>query len=318
MTTSNTTFDDNENTIVKGDLRLVTAAYGASLRGLAVRGSDGVYSDVITGYRGRANKQGGQGDVLIPFPGRIAQGRYEFDGESHLMVMNDHEGPSAIHGFVRGSIWEAAIKDDLVRYSTAINDSDYQGYPFALEIVVAYRLTGDGLAVETRLTNVGDGDAPVAAGFHPYFTVGSDHIDADTLYVPFSKHLEFGDYFLPTGRVLDVAGTPLDFRSPRTIGATPLNVCYLDPARDGDGKVRIRLTNPSGDRSVAVWLGDNYNYAVIYSGDALPEEHRRRSLAIEAQTCASDAFNHPEWGLVRLAPGQTHTGTWGVEVGGAR
>ena len=55
-----------------------------------------------------------------------------------------------------------------------------------------------------------------------------------------------------------------------------------------------------------------FDYVVFYSGDPLPAAHRRRSLAIEPMTCASDAFNHPEWGLVALVPGQTFSGAWGV------
>ena len=306
--------EDDDITIALDDLRLVAAPYGASLRGLEIIGSDGRSSDIATGYRGASNKIGGQGDVLIPFPGRIAHGRYDFDGQTHQLVKNDEEGPSAIHGFVRSVFWEASTKSDRISFSTTINETDHPGYPFALEMEVTYRLDRGGMTVDMRITNSGSRPAPVAAGFHPYFTVGSDLIDGDVLHVPFSKYLEFGDYFLPTGRVLDVAGSPIDFRSPRVIGDVPINTCYLDPQRDSDGLARVRLSNPSGQKSVTIWLDKGFDYVVLYSGEALEEQHRRRSLAIEAMTCASDAFNHPDWGLLSLAPGQTVSASWGVDV----
>jgi aldose 1-epimerase len=56
----------------------------------------------------------------------------------------------------------------------------------------------------------------------------------------------------------------------------------------------------------------SFGYVVLYSGDPLPETHRRRSLAIEPMTCGTDAFNHPEWGLVTLSPGAIFKGAWGV------
>jgi aldose 1-epimerase len=63
-----------------------------------------------------------------------------------------------------------------------------------------------------------------------------------------------------------------------------------------------------------VWMDEAFEYVVLYSGDPLPESHRRRALAIEPMTCGSDAFNHPSWGLVSLAPGGTLTGAWGVSA----
>ena len=123
--------------------------------------------------------------------------------------------------------------------------------------------------------------------------------------------LEF-ENLIPTGRVLPVAGTPLDFRKPQTIGGTVFNTCYLHPLRDADGLLLIRLGDPETGRAITVSLDKAFDYVVLYSGDPLPESHRRRALAIEPMTCGSDAFNHPEWGLVALRPGETLNGAWEV------
>ena len=59
---------------------------------------------------------------------------------------------------------------------------------------------------------------------------------------------------------------------------------------------------------------DAYPNCVLFTGDTLVEGRKRRALAIEPMSCASDGFNHPEWGLTRLSPGDVWVGTWGVRA----
>ncbi len=306
--------ENAEITLSAGDLRLKVAPFGASLRGMWREAPDGTRQEIVTGYTGAKGKVGGQGDVLIPFPGRVRDGRYTFEGQTYQMPQNDKDGPNAIHGFLRLTEWEVdAQKDDMVMFSVSINAGEHSGYPFSMIAMLIYSLSEYGLHCAFSMKNLGEQNAPVAAGFHPYFTVGSEQIDADTLHVPMASTLEMVN-LLPTGAILPVGNTAFDFRSPRPIGATAFNTCYLDPIRDSDGNLRLKLGSADGQRGVTVWMDEAFNYVVLYSGDPLPPSHRRRSLAIEPMTCAADGFNHPEWGLVSLPPGETFTGAWGVEV----
>lgn len=316
---------DGEVTLARGDFRLRVAALGASLRGLWCVDANGKSADIITGYEGAKNKAGGQGDVLIPFPGRVRDGQYTFENKPYQMPQNDKESPGAIHGFVRHQQWDIeAQSDDAITFATFPNALDHLGYPFALRIRVTYTLHIGGIVCQFEITNAGQEDAPVAAGFHPYFTVGSEHIDADTLTLPFEDTLEFAN-LLPTGRILPVENTPFDFRQTRVIGDTVFNTCYLSPRRDEDGLLRVRLAEANSansannfgaknQRGVIIWMDKAFDYVVVYSGDPLPDTHRRRALAIEPMTCGTDAFNRPEWGLVTLKPNKTFKGAWGVEV----
>lgn len=308
---------DAEIVLTHGPWRLAVSPWGASLRGLSLWSGEG-YEDVITSYVGAKQKVGGQGDVLIPFPGRVAAGRYDFNGQSHQMKKNDSEGPNAIHGFLRQTAWEIVSQNpDWVMFRTQFTANAHEGYPFALTARVTYHLDDNGLACAFDIINNGDTPAPVSAGFHPYFTAGTTLIDPDTLTLPFESYLEYAN-MLPTGNVLPVAGSPYDFRTSGTVGSTVFNTCFLAPTRDDDGLTRIRLSAPASDgntgRTVAVWLDETFGYVVLYSGDPLPENHRRRALAIEPMTCGSDAFNHHAWGLAVLAPGAALEGTWGVSV----
>lgn len=302
---------ETELTLACGDLRLHVSPYGASIRGL-FQVTGGGSREIITGYSGAKHKVGGQGDVLIPFPGRVREGRYVFEGREHQMVKNDKETPSAIHGFLRTVLWEQrALSENSVTFVTAFDEHAHTGYPFALRAQVIYTLGSSGLRCAFQLRNIGKGDAPVGAGFHPYFTLGDGLIDQYVLQVPFRSIMEY-ENLLPTGAVLPVKGSQYDLLQPRPIGETVFNTCYMDPIRDEAGWVHIRLRNEANGRTITVSLDRSCNYVVLYSGDPLPETHRRRALAIEPMTCGTDAFNHPEFGLATLKPEEVLSGAWEV------
>ena len=63
---------------------------------------------------------------------------------------------------------------------------------------------------------------------------------------------------------------------------------------------------------VALWADEAYGYLMVYTGDTLAPERRRRGLAVEPMTCAPNAFVSGD-GLVRLEPGTQHVAEWGIE-----
>lgn len=310
---NNGTNSDNEIVFAVDDLRLRVSPFGASLRGLW-RETNGVIEPIITSYSGKENKVGGQGDVLIPFPGRVKDAQYTFEGHAYQMPRNDKDGPNAIHGFVRSQLWHVA--EHRKNRVTFVVDyaPDTTAYPAALQATVTYSLDETGMTCRFSVKNTGYKAAPVGVGFHPYFSVSDGLIDENILHLPMQSTLEFDDVLIPTSEVLPVEDTAFDFTEAHTIGETRFNTCYLDPVRDTEGKTHITLSSPETNRSTTVWMDDSFGFVVLYSGDPLPDSHRRRSLAIEPMTCGSDAFNHPEWGLVALPPGETFSGAWGVTV----
>jgi aldose 1-epimerase len=277
------------------------SSYGASLRGAWFQGEE-----VVTSYSGKENKVGGQGDVLIPFPGRIKDAKYTWDGVEHHLKANDKDGPNAIHGFLRTLDWEVESQADS-EVTFSLDFPGTEGYPFVFSARITYSLNDDGLSCFFSVQNGDSVDIPMAIGFHAYFTTGSEHIDDDKLTLPFKSVLEM-EKFIPTGKILDRP----EFLSPKIIGDTRFNSCFSSPILNENNQTEVELTG--NGKTVTVWMDDVFKYVVLYSGDPLPESHRRKSLAIEPMTCGSDGFNHPAWGLVRLAPGQTLSGRWGVRV----
>ncbi|MBA3753333.1 MAG: hypothetical protein H0X01_04185, partial [Nitrospira sp.] len=149
---------DSEISLSFENQRAVVSPWGAALRRYFILESDRRETDIVWGYTGGSRKRGGQGDVLIPFPGRIAEGRYSFDGQTFKLERNDKEGPNAIHGFVRTLPWKTHdIGPDQVTFDVHLDAASYsrKGYPFSLAARVTYSLDVQGLSCGFSVQNLG-------------------------------------------------------------------------------------------------------------------------------------------------------------------
>ena len=306
---------DTERTLSFQNQRAVVSPWGASLRRYLFIDADGREIDIAWGYSGGSEKRGGQGDILIPFPGRIGNGRYSFDGRTFQLECNDKEGPNAIHGFVRSLPWHIQESHpNSVAFGVRLDATTYaeRGYPFSLRILVTYELNTQRLGCRFSVTNVGHKPAPVGVGFHPYFTVGTGIIDEAEAQIPGTGFLEFNQRLVPTGTIYPVQDTPWDYRRFRPIAQQRFNHCYVNLERDTEGVAMAALRHVPSNRTITMTMDAAFSSVVVYTGDAIADAPRV-ALAIEPMTCASDAFNHPEWGLKRLAPDETFSGCWGVD-----
>ncbi|MEK6786550.1 MAG: hypothetical protein AABY61_13810 [Nitrospirota bacterium] len=307
---------DIELTLSYHNQRAVVSPWGASLRRYFFIDADGQEIDIVWGYSGGSGKRGGQGDVLIPFPGRIGDGRYSFDGRQFQLECNDKEGPNAIHGFVRSLPWQVQdVHANKVTFEIRLDAETYagRGYPFLLAVSVMYDLGATGLTCAFTVKNIGQQPSPVGVGFHPYFTVGTSVIDEAEVRIPGAAHVEFNERLVPTGKILNVTGTPWDYRQFRKIGHQRFNHCYLQLERDAQGMATASLRHTARDRAIDITMDPAFSAVVVYTGDAIADAPRA-ALAIEPMTCASDAFNHPEWGLKRLVSGETFSGSYRIQL----
>jgi len=292
----------------RGAARAVVTEVGATLRVLEVAGQP-----LLAGFGAGELPGGGQGQVLMPFPNRVGGGRYRFGdaGELQLPIEEAATG-NAIHGLVRWANWQP-LSHTASRVVMGLVLHARNGYPFVLSLRVAYTLLPDGLRVRQTARNVGATAAPYGAGFHPYLTVGSAQVNDDVLRVPAASWLPVDQRLLPTGTA-PVDGTPFDFREPHPIGVAVLDTGYTDLVRDGDGFARVVLAAVGGQLSVTLFLDRAFGFLQVYTGDTLAgPPGRRRGLAVEPCTCATDAFNNG-MGLRVLHTGETTTGIWGVSV----
>ena len=284
--------------LVHGDQRVVVVEVGGGLRAY----SNGDRA-VLDGYGEQELCSSGRGQLLIPWPNRIADGRYEFDGQARQLALDEPERRNAIHGLVRWVAWTVAEREpDRVLLQHLLHPQP--GFPFTLDLRMEYVLADDGLTVRTRATNVGAEICPYGAGAHPYLAVHASRVDEVTLQVPARTVLDADERGLPVG-AHPVEGTELDFRVPRRVGELRLDHCFTNLERDDDGNARVRLGN-----GTTLWANESYKYLMVFTGDGLPDVDRR-SIAVEPMTCAPNAFRSDD-GLIRLEPDETHVGLWGI------
>jgi aldose 1-epimerase len=285
------------------DAEAVVVEVGGGLRSYRVDGRD-----VVDGYAETEIRAGCRGDVLAPWPNRLRDGRYTWDGVEQSLALSEPATSNAIHGLVQHVPWRVTERTSTtVRLDHLLHPQP--GYPFALRLQVAYELSADGLQVTTTATNPGDVPLPYGEGHHPYLAAGAGLlVDDCTLVVPAATRLEADERQLPTGAV-PVEGTPYDLRAGRVLGDLVIDHCFTDLARDDDGLARVRLTGPDG-RGAELWLDGAYGHLQLFTGDVLPER-RRQGLAVEPMTCPPNAFATGE-SVIRLAPGESATGSWGI------
>ncbi|MET9853895.1 gluconokinase, GntK/IdnK-type [Streptomyces sp. NPDC006450] len=295
--------------LVRGVQSVEVVQLGGGLRAYEVNGRP-----LLDGFSTGDAVTGGRGQLLVPWPNRVGDGRYRFDGRDLRLPLNEVEKGNAIHGLLRWTLWEPLARtDDSVTLGTTL--CPQPGYPFLLDVRVEYRLGPDGLRTAVRATNTGTDPAPYGAGQHPYLTVGTDRVDSAVLTVPARNLLRTDDRGLPIGQE-PVDGTPYDFRTARPIGDLRLDTAFTGLDRDPDGRAIVRLAHPSGQRGVDLWLGEGTHWVQVYTGDTLAEpERRRRGVAVEAMSCPPDAFRSGT-DLIVLQPGATHVLRWGLSPWG--
>ena len=265
--------------------------------------------DVLDGYGVDEMATGGRGQLLLPWPNRIEDGRYAFAGEELQLALTEPSRHNARHGLVRWANWTATSHDaDRVMMELGVHPQP--GYPFALGLAVEYRLGPGGLSVSTTATNLGDRPCPYGAGAHPYLTVGTELVDDALLLVPADTCLEVDDRGIPIGSAA-VEGAPFDFRTGRPIGDLAIDTAYTD-LTDNEAV----LASPDGQRRARLWWDESYLWLMVFTGDTLDPGRRRRGLAVEPMTCAPNAFVSGA-GLRVLEPEESWTTTWGIAPGAA-
>lgn len=240
-----------------------------------------------------------RGRLLLPFADRIKGGRYTWDGREYQLPINDREMGDAIHGFLyRSALAQTDLTETDTEASLTLETTlpGQDGYPWPLRLRVRYILRDREFVVRMRVVNLGESDAPLSAGWHPYFfvpgTVPGVPVDTAELLVPADRYFEMDADLRLTGEERDVSRTPYDFRTPRAVGTAELDVGLSLRGAERDlvlsGR-RHRLHVQPGGAFQAVQL-------------FIPP--RRAAIAVEPISAPAESFNLPDLGVCRLLPGQ--------------
>ena len=307
--------------------------WGGYVVSLKVPDKNGRFEDVVLGFDsldGYLARNPFFGCITGRYANRIGGASFKIDGVEHKVTANS--GKHQLHGGKAGfdkKLWAATplrTGDDIGVKLTYTSADGEEGFPGKLDCVVTYRLTPDNaLAIDYQATT----DKPTVVNLtnHSYFNLageGSGDILEHELTLPTDQITATDDDLIPTGEIVSIKGTPLDFTTPHTIGERigadfkPLiqgigyDHNYVLP---GSGlKLAATVTEPKSGRvmtvrttepGVQLYTGNHLNGVKGKSGHVYAKRH---GFCLETQHYP-DSPNHPNFPGVVLRPGETFEST---------
>lgn len=303
---------------------------GAGIVSVCVPDSNGNIENVALGYPDPADYLADgpcAGKVPGRYANRIARGDLHIDGRLYQLAINN--GPNALHGGPTGfqnRIWNSRIVGDTVVFSRLSPDGE-ENYPGNLEVEAIYSWSEDN---QLNLELIANTDAPTVVNLtnHCYWNLeGADSgsVLDHTMQLAASRYLPTDDTLIPTGEMAPVAGTPMDFTEPKTLGRDikadfPAlkygkgydNCWVIDDFNAGVEKTIAVLEAPKSGRILEV--ATTQPAVQVYTGNWLagsPKNHAGRSyedydgVAIECQGMP-DSPHHADFPSTQLYPGQTY------------
>lgn len=194
--------------------------YGCTVQSILVKSSGGEALDVVLGYDDAAGYENGSsffGTFVGRYANRIKGSAFDLGGKHYEIPAN--EGKNHLHGVLTKTVFEASEDNGSLVLKYLSPDRE-EGFPGNLDITVKYSLTEENELV-MEYTAVTDADTVVNFTNHSYFNLngcnGGD-ILGHTLTLEADQFTEGGPETIPTGRILPVRGTPMDFTAGKTVG----------------------------------------------------------------------------------------------------
>ncbi len=198
--------------------------FGCAVISLLVPDKNGNMTDVVLGYDTLAEYE-----VNPPFLGvaigrcgnRIVGGTFALDGVSYQLDLND--GANHLHGGYKGfdkKLWNGVQTAESSLTLTLFSEDGDQGYPGNLIACVTYTLTDDN-SIVMAYRGMSDKKTIFNMTNHSYFNLAgqqSDSILDHELMINADRMATVNEKVSATGELIDVTGTPFDFRSPKKIG----------------------------------------------------------------------------------------------------
>lgn len=319
-------------------MRAQISTYGGTIVSLWVPDRYGEPGDVVLGFETLAEYVDHSpyfGCVVGRYANRIARGRFTLDGVTYQLACND--GPNHLHGGEVGfdkRVWSSSTREsdqgEPVLDLLLISPDGDQGYPGTLRVRVSYTLTdANALRIDYEATT----DAPTILNLtnHSYFNLSAGQqasvLDHE-LRLNADRYTPVDDTLIPTGDLAPVAGTPLDFRSPRPIGARieadhpQMRIAggydhnFVINGEAGTLRLAARVVDPTSGRVMTVRTTEPG--VQLYSANFLPLEGLpgkrgltygpRAALCLETQHFP-DSPNKPHFPSVILRPGKKFCST---------
>jgi aldose 1-epimerase len=308
--------------------------YGGIIQSLLVPDKNGSFGDVVLGYDtldGYLTNSPYFGALIGRYGNRIAKGQFMLDGVSYQLATNNC--PNSLHGGVKGFdkvIWRVKPGySDLGQTLelTYVSHDGEEGYPGTLKVNALYTLTADN-TLRLEFTATDDKDTIVNLTAHSYFNLaGHGDVLGHVVYINANKFTPVDSTLIPTGELAPVAGTPLDFRTPRAIGARisednkqlkfagGYDQSWVINHSMGELGLDARVTEPTMGRVLEIWSTEPG--LQFYSGNFLDgtitgkggQVYQYRGAFVMEPQHYPDSPNHPNFPSTELKPGEIYHNT---------
>jgi aldose 1-epimerase len=312
----------------RGGVRVKLLDYGAIINVLEVPGRDGA-ADIILGFDTLYGYLQGHpffGAVAGRVANRIPDGRFSLDGREYLLGVNA-PFDNHLHGGFRGFdkyVWQSSAYEqngNLFVRLTRVSPDGEEGYPGNLDATITYSLSQDNV-FGFEVSAVTDEPTIVNVVQHSYFNLaGHDRGDVrgHELTIEADAVTPVDERLLPTGEIMDVTGTPFDFRNPTVLdsvtdrGNGVFDINYVLRSAIGDIKSCARLRDPYSGRTMA--MATNMPGLQFYNGHKIYDQHQVGKggcrypawggLCLETQAFPN-AVNHSHFPSMVLRPGEIY------------
>lgn len=307
--------------------------YGGRIVSLMVPCSDGALRDVVLGFDSiqayfPENNQTDFCASIGRYANRIDHGRLPIDGDTIQLPVNNFG--HCLHGGPTGwqyQVYEATQPDDTTLVLTMHSPDGDNNFPGNVTATVTYTLRSDNsLAIDYSATT----DAPTVINMtnHAYFCLSGDPertVADDVLQINAAAYTPVDSTYMTTGEILPVAGTPMDFTTPKPVGRD-YALFDFDQVRNGNGFDHNWVLATEGDITLPAAVLTSPESGVtltvyttepgiqFYSGNFLDGTIRGKGgktyvqhagLCLETQHYP-DSPNKPEWPSTMLRPGETY------------
>jgi aldose 1-epimerase len=315
--------------------------FGCIIYSFEVPDKNGVLTNVTANRPSLANYEAGSacfGALIGRYANRIAGGEFTLDGKKYTLAKNN--GPNHIHGGNIGfdrRVWSAKMetgKDFVALRLTYTSPDGEEGYPGKLDCEVRYELNNTN---EWRMEYTARTDKPTHINLanHAYWNLAgaqSGTVLDQVLTVNADKYVPADEGLIPTGEIVSVEGTPLDFRSPHKIGERmdaikekQFNGGYdhclvVNHQRPGDLILAARLEDPKSARFMEVFTTEpgvqifSANFDAGFDAPGGYRYPRNLGFCMETQHFP-DSPNKPQFPSTVLRPGETYKATTVLRFG---
>lgn len=212
----------------KKGMEVAVTNYGCAILSIMVPDKDGKYANVVLSYGTLDALMHGPEPFLSTTIGRygnrIAKGKFTLYGEEHSLTINN--GPNSLHGGPTGfhaRVWDAEqLEEGVIQFNYTSADGE-EGFPGNLEVEMTYRLEEEENAIVIEYRATTDKATVVNLTNHGFFNLAgtanpTPTVENNIVTINADFYTPIDEVSIPTGEIAKVEGTPMDFRTPHTVG----------------------------------------------------------------------------------------------------